>query len=122
MANDVPHAAGAMSQAAWPDERLDVMDPAERLGRALDHEIASMLQRLAVVRTGEGVVDHVQCSVPIGEIRQGWDIRDPEPRIGGRLDKHHSGAAGQHLAHGVDRPAPTVASHRRHAPTSRRIR
>lgn len=64
----------------------------------MDHHVGAEREQR---RGGEGVVDHEQGVVRVGQLDHRFDVDDAQPGVGGRLDPDHAGAVGPRVADGV---------------------
>ncbi|CAM5665895.1 hypothetical protein SSPIM334S_07589 [Streptomyces spiroverticillatus] len=77
--------SGVVGDERTPD---DVRVPAHVLGGRVHDDVRAQRDRLLEVGAGEGVVDDELRARRVRDLRDGGDVRDPEQRVGGRLDPH----------------------------------
>ncbi|MNU92512.1 hypothetical protein D3C71_824310 [compost metagenome] len=61
----------------------------EVLGGRVQHQVRAQLQRTLQHRRGEGVVDHHDQAMALGDGGDRGDVDDLQHRVGGGLDPHH---------------------------------
>src|SRR5690606_6266620 len=80
----------------------DVGVAADVLGGGVHHDVGAERERLLQVRAGEGVVDHQERVVLVGQFGERGDVGDVEQRVGGRRDPDHARVLAQGLGDARD--------------------
>ena len=96
----------------------DVGVAVQILGRRVHDHVGAQGQRLLAPRRGEGVVDHQDQLVRLGDLRQGLDVGQLHQRVGGGLDPQHPRLVGDRCLDCLQVGQVDIAEVQPHRPTT----
>lgn len=76
------------------DTHQDIGVTVDILGHGVNHHVGAVIQRVLDIGAHEGVVDHNQDAMAVGNFSHGFDIHQTEGRVGGGLDPDEFGLIG----------------------------